>query len=337
MTKRSLLPLAALLLLPVAGLAQNGMLRGKVHATNGAFVNNATVELRGATGAVIGQVFTRNDGDFAFSRLSAGEYEVLVTMSGYEPTAQIVELKESIRVSPSSDVITEVVTIEVVLRPRAEPALSPPGTSFAQDVPKIARAAYLKGTSKIREGKSDEGIAALREAITEFNDYFDAHLSLAFEFYRLGKDSEALEALERARQINDRVAAVYYTFGMVMARQQKFRAAEYAFGKAADLNDSHVNAHFNHAVALIELALRAKDRGEVKTLLAKADRELDRAWDLSGKRLNTVSLQRARVHEERGDYEAAARELEDYLKAETNAKDAAAVKEAITKLRDKKK
>jgi Tfp pilus assembly protein PilF len=337
MSKRSLPALAALLLLPMAGFAQTGMLRGKVHGSNGAFVNNATVELRGATGAVIGQIFSRNDGDFAFSRLGAGEYEVLVTMSGYEPTIQIVELKESIRASPSSDVITEVVTIEVVLRPLAEPVLSPPGTSFAQDVPKAARDAYLRGISKIREGKSDEGIASLREAVAEFNDYFDAHLALGFEFYRLGKDSDALEALERARQINDKGAAVYYTFGMVMVRQQKFRAAEYAFGKAAEFNDAHVNAHFNHAVALIEVALRTKEPSEVKTVLAHADRELDRAWDLSGKRLNTVFLQRARVHEERGDYEAAARQLEEYLKAETNAKDAAGVKEAIAKLRDKKK
>lgn len=337
MSKRSLLALAALLLLPMAGFAQNSMLRGKVRRSDGTVVNNASVELRGSTGAVIGQEFSRNDGDFSFSRLRAGEYEVHVTMSGYEPSIQMVALRDSMMVNTASDVISEVVTIEVVLRPRAEPALAPPGTSFAQDVPKAARAAYVKGVSKIQEGKSDEGVAFLREATAEFRDYFDAYLALGVEFYRLGKDRDALEALERARQINGRGAAVYYTFGMVMVRQQKFRAAEYAFGKAAELNDSHANAHFNHAVALIEVALRSKDPSEVKTVLANADRELDRAWDLSGKRLNTVFLQRARVHEERGNKEAAARALENYLKAEPDAKDGAAVKEAIAKLREKKK
>lgn len=336
MSKRSTLALTALLLLPMAGFAQNSMLRGKVRGSDGAVVNNATVELRGSAGAVIGQEFTRNDGDFSFSRLPAGEYEVHVEMSGYEPSMQIVALRDSMMVT-ASNAISEVVTIEVVLRPRAEPALGPPGTSFAQDVPKAARAAYVKGVSKIREGKSDEGIASLREATAGFSDYFDAYLALGFEFYRLGKDGDALEALERARQINGRGAAVYYTFGMVMVRQQKFRAAEYAFGKAAELNDSHVNAHFNHAVALIEVALRTKDPSEIQTVLANADRELDRAWDLSDKRLNTVFLQRARVHEERGDKKAAARELENYLKAEPDAKDGAAVKEAIAKLREKKK
>ena len=336
MGKRSILALATLLILPMAGFAQTSVLRGKVRGSDGAVVNNATVELRGSTGAVIGQAFTRNDGDFSFARLSAGEYEVFVTMSGYEPALHRVELRDSMRVNTASDAISEVVTIEVVLRPRVEPALAAPGTSFAQDVPKAARAAFAKGISRLRDGKSDEGIAFLREAISEFSDYFDAHLALGSEFYKLGKDSDALEALEKARLINDKGAIVYYTFGLVMVRQQKFRAAEYAFGKAAELNDRHILAHFNHAVALIEVAMRTKEPGEIKTLLGNADKELDRAWDLSEKKLNTVFLQRARVHEERGDKEAAARELESYLKAEPDAKNAASVKEAITKLRAKK-
>ena len=336
MSKRCLPAIAALLVLSAAAFAQNSLLRGKVRGSDGTVVNNATVELRGSQGSIIGQVFTRNDGDFSFARLRAGEYEVHVTMSGYESSMQMVELRDSMRVNASSDTVSEIVTIEVVLRRLPEPSLGTPGSTFAQDVPKVAREAYVRGVSKLREGKSDEGIASLREATAEFSDYFDAYLALGVEFYRLGKDVDALEALERARLINDRGAGVYYTFGMLMVRQQKFHAAAYAFGKAAELNDSHVNAHFNHAVALIEVALRSKDPNEVKTVLASADRELDRAWDLSGKKLNTVFLQRARVLEERGDKDAAARALESYLKAEPDAKDMAAVKEAIAKLRAKK-
>jgi len=336
MGKRSTLALTALCLLPISILAQNSMIRGKVRGSGGATVNNATVELRGSNGAVVGEVFTRNDGDFSFARLAAGEYEVYVTMSGYEPSLQRVELRDSMRLSSSADVVSEMVNIEVVLRPRAEPALAAPGTSFAQDVPKAAREAYVKGISKIREGKSDEGVALLQEAIAEFSDYFDAHFALGSEFYRLGKDRESLEALERARLINDKGAAVYYTFGLVMVRQQKFRAAEYAFGKAAELNDNYVLAHFNHAVALIEVALRTKDPAQIQTLLANADLELDRAWDLSGNKLNTVFLQRARVHEERGNNAAAATELENYLKAEPDTKNAASLKQAIAKLKAKK-
>jgi Tfp pilus assembly protein PilF len=334
MSKRSLLTLVALLLLPITGLAQNSMIRGKVRTSDGGTVNNAIVELRESTGGVIGQYLTRNDGDFTFMRLGAGQFEVLVTMAGYETAREIVEVRGILNNSPA--VVGEVITVDVMLQPRRDSALGPPGTSFVQDVPKAARAAYEKGMAKIREGKREEGIVFLRDATAQYNDYFDAHYALGSEFYRLGKDTEALEALERARQINDRGAAVYYTFGMVMVRQQKFRAAEYAFGKAAELSDNSVSAHFNHAVCLIELALRSADATHVKDLLAQADRELDRAWDLSGKHLNTVFLQRARVHQERGNREAAASELENYLKAEPGAKNAPAIREAIRKLREKK-
>ncbi|HWN98456.1 MAG TPA: carboxypeptidase regulatory-like domain-containing protein [Blastocatellia bacterium] len=311
------------------------MIRGKVRASNGMTLNNAIVELRQAAGAVIGQSVTRNDGDFSFSGLRPGEYELLITLTGYEPATQLVQLKDSM-MSNSATAISQVMSLEITIRARPDLSPGPPGTDFAQDVPRAARAAYAKGISKTREGKSEEAVALMREAIAEYNDYFDAYLALGFEFYRLGKDAEALEALERARQINDRGPAVYYTFGMVMARQQKFRAAEYAFGKAAELNANNVSAHFNHAVALIEVALRSSDPSQVKTLLTNADRELDSAWELSGKQLNAVFLQRARVHEERGNNQAAARELENYLKAEPGAKNAAALKETIARLREKK-
>ena len=334
MSKRSLLAVGALLVLTITGLAQNSMVRGKVRTGDGGTVNNAIVELRESIGGVIGQYLTRNDGDFTFMRLGAGQYEVLVTMAGYETARELVQIRGTLNNSPT--VVGEVITVDIILQPRRDSAPGPPGTSFVQDVPRAARAAYEKGIAKIREGKREEGIVFLREATAQYNDYFDAHFALGSEFYRLGKDTEALEALERARQINDRGAAVYYTFGMVMVRQQKFRAAEYAFGKAAELSDNSAAAHFNHAVCLIEVALRSTDAAPVKDLLAQADRELDRAWELSGKRLNTVFLQRARVHQERGDREAAARELENYLKAEPGAKNAAALKEAIRKLREKK-
>ena len=155
--------------------------------------------------------------------------------------------------------IGEVVNIEVLIRPRRDLALAAPGTSFAQDVPKPACAAYEKGMMRLREGKSDEGVAALREAIANFSDYFDAHFALGRELFREGKDSEALEALERARQINDRQDAVYYFFGLVMMREGKFGVAEYAFREATQLNANSALSHFYHAQALIELALRGRD------------------------------------------------------------------------------
>lgn len=333
MRGKALLPaLAVVMLSTLAAPAQNNMIRGKVRATNGATVNNAIVELRVGGGGMIGQTVTRNDGDFAFSNLAPGEYEVAVTIAGYEQAVQLVRFSQNDRMN-----FWEVVSVEVTIRPKPDASVGPPGTHFAQDVPKAAREAYERGMAKLREGKSDEGIALLREATASFNDYFDAHFAIGRELFRVGRDNEALEELERARQINDRQYAVYYVFGLVMFKQKKFAVAEYAFREAARLNANDAATHFYRGVALIELSSQTSDAKQTSADLDNAEKELGLAWDMSEKRLNEVYLQRARVYERRGNKEGAARELENYLKAEPEAKNAAVVRATIARLRGSKK
>jgi len=309
-------------------LAQSNQLRGKVRAPNGVTVNNAIVELRVGGSAMIAQTVTRNDGDFAFTGLATGEYEIAVTMAGYEPVVQMARFNQSGRMD-----FSEVINMEIIIRPKQERGLSSPGTNFAQNVPKPARLAYEKAAALLRDGKADEAVAALREAIASFNDYFDAHFALGKELFRTGKDNEALEALERARQINDRQDAVYHMFGLIMMKQGKFAVAEYAFREAARLNGTNAFSHFYRAQALIELAIRGNDERQRDTDLTAADKELDRAWESSHKRLTAVYLQRARIHESRGQRAAAAADLESYLKAEPEAKNGAAIRAAISRLR----
>ncbi|MEK6410455.1 MAG: carboxypeptidase regulatory-like domain-containing protein [Acidobacteriota bacterium] len=313
-----------------AAFAQTNTLRGKVRSTSGVTVNNAIVELTVGGGGMIGQTVTRNDGDFAFSNLRAGEYEVAVTIAGYEPAVQVARFNNDDRMG-----FAAVMNIEVLIRAKKELVLPPPGTNFAQDVPRPARAAYERAVARLREGKSDEAVASFREAIASFNDYFDAHFALGAELFRTGKDKEALDALERARQINDRQDAVYYLFGLVMMRQGKFAVAEYAFREATQLNANSYASRFYHAYALIELAVRGSDAQQSAADLSAAEKELDRAWETSGKRLTAVYLQRARIHEQRGDKEAAARDLETYLKAEPDARNGAVIRAAIARLRSR--
>ena len=330
---RNLFSALVLLLLPLAAAsAQNNVIRGKVRSTNGTMLNNAIVELKMGGGGILSQTVTRNNGDFVFPSLVSAEYEIEVTLAGYESAVQMVRFNYA-----PSERFQETLNVEVVLKAKPEPALAAPGVSFAQEVPQAAREACEQGMAKLREGKSEEGIALLRKAIEHFNDYFVAHFALGTELFRIGKDSEAIESLERARQINDREAKVYHLFGMVMARQQKFAAAEYAFREATRLDSSNASSHFFRGIVLIEIAARVSDKRQGAGYLSEAEKEIDRAWELSNRRLTDVYLQRARIYERRGENESAARALESYLKAEPQAKNAAAVREAIARLRDVKK
>src|SRR5262249_38978 len=268
-----------------------------------------------------------------FGGLEPAEYEIAVTIAGFEPTVQIVRFDNTERMN-----FMQVLNVEITVRPKsAGPApAAAPATLFAQDVPKPPRAAFDKAILKLREGKSAEAIALLRTAISEFNDYFDAHFALGQELFREGQDNEALEQLERARQINDRQDAIYHLFGMIMFKERKYTIAQRAFREATSINPNNAAAHFHRGMALIELAT-AENGAQQATDLDDAGHELDRAWELSDRRLNDVRLQRARIYERRGNKEAAAQELEGYLKAEPEARNAATIREAITRLRTPKK
>src|SRR5215218_5487134 len=78
---------------------------------------------------------------------------------------------------------------------------------------------------------------------------------------------------------------------------------------------------------------QAKVRAE---LLTAAGKDLDRAFEASGKSLAAVHLQRARLFERGGDKLGAAGELEAYLQMVPKAPNAAAIRESIAKLRASK-
>jgi Tfp pilus assembly protein PilF len=322
--------LALMLVLVAAAEAQRSTIRGKVRTPSGTPVNNAIVGLRLGGGGMFAQTVTRNDGDFAFSGLEPAEYEVAVVMAGFQPAAQLVRFDNDAGMR-----LMQFVNVEIIIRPKPDAAPSVPTTLFAQDVPKVARAAYERAIIKLREGRAPEAVELLRTAIAEFSDYFDAHYMLGQELFRAGQDREALEELERARQINDRQDAVYHLFGLIMFKEKKYALAQRAFREAETLKPANPLPHFHRGVALIELAIR-EDNPQREADFGDAEHELNRAWELSDQRMNEVRLQRARVYERRGNKEAAARELEAYLKSEPEARNAATVREALAKLRSKK-
>jgi len=315
-----------------AQVYRNNTIRGKVRAVSGNTVNNAIVELKIAGGGMIAQTATSGDGDFTFNDLVAGEYEIDVTLAGYESTGKMVRFNHG----PNEN-FQETMQVEVIIKPRVDQILAPPGTNFAQDVPRPARSAYEKGIQLLSEGKSDEAIASLQRATDLYSDYFNAYYALGAAYYRLEKMTDALQALERARAINDHEGAVYHLFGLVMLKQHKFTVAEYGFKQAASLSPTNAASHFLRGLALVEVGGREKDAAERDRDFTDAEKELATAWDLSNKKIPQVYLQRARIHETRGQKEAAASDLEAYLKADPESKQAPAIRQAIARLRGTEK
>ncbi len=320
---KSILPLLVLLTFPAA--AQHHVIQGKVREQSGKTINNVIVELWQA-GARKGQSVSTSDGNFIFNELDAGGYEVIVDHVNYQRATERVEFRFG-----QSQTRTEIITVEILLRPKQTP-VPPPATVYIQEVPPAARRAYENGLSKLKEGRTHEGTAFLREAVSIHPNYFSAQLALAGELSKGGDVQGALNALEVARRVNDSDGRVYHLFGILMAREKKYGVAEFAFREAIQRDPRNTQSYLSLATVLVELAIAEGDKSKSKTDLSEAGRFLNKALEMSENKLAAAYLQLARVHERQGNRKQAARDLETYLKLQPDDKNSAGIREAIAKL-----
>ena len=345
MPRRSakLIAIAAFLLfiVPAPALAQQGhSIRGKVRDSSGKSVPRVIVDLQTGNGAPVGRTTTNNEGDFFFGDLLEAGYAVTVKSPDYSPASETVEFSRRIDAGTPG----EIRTIEITLTPRDDRTTRPaPGrVALLQAVPRRARDAFERGMKLAREGKPEEAAAAVRESIELFPDYFDARFRLAGELIRNGRLDDAVGHLEVARRISPKDERVYLSFGQLLMRKRNYGVAAAVFAEAARLKPTDTQAHMQRGVALVEHAASidasASQRAaeERRVALEDAERSLNEAYRVSGKRLSAVHLQLARVYEKRGERERAAGELEQYLRENPGEKNAAAIREAVKTLRTSK-
>ncbi|HVG22033.1 MAG TPA: tetratricopeptide repeat protein [Blastocatellia bacterium] len=340
MTSRAFITLiiVVLLHLPLAvdARAQQGNnIRGKVRDSSGKNVSSIIVELQTGNGLTINQIVTGNEGDFYFAGLKDTSYFVVISNADYNPVNERIEFY--VRPGENNPGETRSVEITLVLKGGVRGPMA--GIIFTQPVPQAARDAFARAMKLSKEGKREEAAAAMREAIKIYPDYFDAHFALGNELMVLNRLDEAIAEFEEARRVNPKDHRVYQSFGLIMMTQKKYAVAAAAFAEAARLNPNDAAILLRRATALIDHAstmnpTKSKEASsERDRALDMAEKDLTRAYDLSGRKLASVHLQMARLYEKRGERSRAADELEEYLHMVPEDKNAIALREAIKKLR----
>ncbi|MFN2491742.1 MAG: carboxypeptidase regulatory-like domain-containing protein [Pyrinomonadaceae bacterium] len=314
--------------------AQGHTIRGKVRNSTGTNLPRVTVSLETGNGALINQTVTNNEGDFYFGGLGDTSFTVTISAPDYSPASERVEFVRSV----TSNEPGETHTIEITLAPKAGARIGPARVVFVQNVSQEARDAFQRGERLSRENKLQESIAAWREAVRVSPEYFDAHFSLGSAMLKARNIPEAISEFELARRINPKDDRLYQMFGAAMMEQRKFAVAAAAFAEASRLNAEDPLYMLRRGIALIEHAstLNPADAQQSATrrqALDEAESSLKRAYQVSAGKLNAVHQQLARVYERRGERARAAVELEKYLKKSPTDPNAAALREAIKKLR----
>jgi len=299
-------------------------------------VPQVLVQLETGNGQPINQTVTNNEGDFIFAGLPETSYIIVISSADFNVVNEHVEFVRTV----TPDSVGEQRTIEVTLVPKAAPSIVPSNRVVSgQNVSKAASAALERAMKFSKDNKTKEAAGAFREAIKAYPDYFDAHLLLAAELIKQGQLDDSIAEFEQARRINPKDDRVYLGFGQVLVRQKKYALASQVFAQAGELNPTDPNIPLARAEALIEHAAvinpstSSEAAAEREKAFALAEKDLERAFELSGKKLAMVHLQLARLYEKKGDRGRAADELELYLKMAPDDKKADRIRAAIKTLR----
>jgi tetratricopeptide (TPR) repeat protein len=310
---------------------RNGI-TGMVFNEAGRPMSEVYVELLSELDTTVSQVRTTSSGRFEFRGLAEGRYKVRVRAFGTDYLPQVQEVTLANVSAAGGGTGGEVKQVDIYLRLRPEVTSGPfyaPSTVFAQEVPAEAKKHFEKGVGALREKREAEGFESLKRALELFPNYYEALDRLGGEYaVRGGQERRYFEAarvlLTRAVEVNPK--SFSSTFGLGFS--------QYHLGlnkEAVENLERAVNLYGKSPSAHLWLGIAQKRAGKA----AQAEASLRRADALSKGKEPDAHWQLANLYNEQKRYAEAAAELEKFLKARPDARDAERIKQLIVELKQK--
>lgn len=320
------LPILLLSLIFPSFTFQKFVIVGTVRDTTGRSVPNVRLLAFDENFQPIRTIFVDGSGQFFVRGLSPGRYQFRVETTGtpYQPfETGWIEL-QALRMRPGG---SENYPLDIVLKLKPnKPSEGRAETVFVQNVPENARVFYESGAKSFREGQTDAGMTALKQAIDLFPDYFQALELLGKEQIKAGFYQEGLPLLLRAVKVNPRASGSHYALGVAYLKLGQVEMAIESLKKAASFNQTNANTQM-----MLGLAFRKQNQ------LAEAEAAFKKALQLGAAAAAEAHFYLAGVYEKQLRFAAAAAELELYLKEEKVVKDPDSIREMIRSLREKEK
>ena len=269
----------------------------------------------------LADTFTRQEGQFLFQRVPAGDYIVeTFETEMYEATETSVSVYPASLAEPRPTTVTVFVDLPL----KAGPELTPPGEIMADvdvNVPKKALKHYHTGMQRLGKGESDQGIAELRLAIEIFPSYYAARLELGRELRFKKRFGEALDVIEPLVELAPKRADPRIERGIILLSLQRREEAINELETALRLSEPSWAAHLYLGWALLE------------TDGIKAEPHFERAIEIDEQKAARAHLALARLAEAQGRRSVALSHLDKYLVLAPNADDAEATRKLATRLR----
>ncbi len=304
--------------------APSHTVRGKIFMPSGTPPEQRIrVVLELSTGGVAAEIFSDSVGNFEFRLLPSSSYRVIVPGDGrtYETTQEQVDLYGS---------FSRTFNVQIYLKDKSADPAARPGSQtvsaagFSQKIPKDAARLYEKGEKKAREGKNEEAVTLLQNALKSFPDYLLALNKLGEQYLVLNRPAEAQAAFEKALVVNARHPLTHVNLGALLYSLKRLPEAVTHLETANRLDESYPMAHLYLGLALMDSTPADFDR---------AERELLKARLLGGPEMVKVHQHLFNLNVRRRNWDKAVEQLEAYLQEAPNAPDAPAVREKLGQLK----
>jgi tetratricopeptide (TPR) repeat protein len=313
---------------PAANLTpqSKSMIMGIVFDSSGRPLEKVRVELLDDVYTVLKSIRTTGTGQFVFNGLSAGTFNVRVQAESGAYAEQIQRV-EIINLSRGNIVASrDIRQVDFYLRPKIDRRSNTgSGVVFAQTVPEAAKKSYSKAVSDFEKNKPEEGIAGLKSALKVFPDYYLALIRLGEVQINNSQFEEARTTLSKAVKINARGYEGFYWLGISQFGLKQLPEAVESFRQALMQNPTSLNS-----MMWLGMALRRNGK------LEEAETQLKKAKQLAGdKPIAQAHWELALLYNHQKRNKEAADELELFLKAQPDSRDADGIKKLIKKLRGK--
>jgi tetratricopeptide (TPR) repeat protein len=273
------------------------------------------VELKLFTGEIVASGFTHSNGEFEFSGIRNGMYYLTVSVEGYEP------IREPVEIYNFSKQGLQLFLHKPTMAP--QPVVRSSVSAHLLSLPQKAVDSYEKGMQRLYDKNDALGsLPFFQRAAADAPSCYEAFYEIGVANARMGKPAEAESAFQKSVEVSQgRYVRAHIGLAAVLSNDNKYADAEPAARKAVDLDPTQWEGLFELARA--QAGLNQWAAAEKSAL---ATRQLNPG-------AAPLHLLLANIHIHKPDYPALIDDLEAYLKIEPDGASAAQARSTIEQVR----
>ena len=293
----------------------NGVIRGQILIASTRISERIPVTIQRSEGPIVARIFSDSLGNYEARGLSAGSYEILVNIEGFEEVRQQVVI--------GGNGLFSSATVNIPMREKEKFIIIKPDhgamddlvdvTELSRKYPKKAVQDYEKALGELKKSNDAKATELLLSVVKLAPDFYSAHNTLGTLYQRTNRFREAEVEYRRASALNPRAADPMVNLGSLFIQEAatRTREGEEVIGKILD-----------NALDILEASLKLKRSAPAYYLLGtayfrssfykEAESNLKRAIEVDP-HLSNTRLMLANLYIKQRQWPKALEQLDTYL------------------------